>query len=69
MSPQYFNDIERGRRVPSNGTIRQMAVILSLDSDYLHFLAGRWPDDVMMVDVTPQQVHDLMQIFRNRIQR
>jgi transcriptional regulator with XRE-family HTH domain len=69
ISPQYLNDIEHERRIPSTDVIRQIAEILSLDADYLHFLARKWPDDLVAGSVTPQQVQKLMVAFRRTINK
>ena len=50
MSASYLNDIERDRRNPPNAhIIRQLASTLDLDQDYLFFLAGRIPIDLLEV--------------------
>jgi transcriptional regulator with XRE-family HTH domain len=64
ISPQYLNDIERDRRVPSGEVIRGLAAALGLDSDYLHYLAKKWPDDLAEASLEPSQVRDLMFAFR-----
>ena len=48
MSASYLNDIERDRRNPPNARIiRQLSSTLDLDEDYLWFLAGRIPPDML----------------------
>lgn len=64
ISPQYLNDIERDRRVPSSEVIRALAGTLGLDSDYLHYLAKKWPEDLAEAALDPAQVRDLMFAFR-----
>ena len=59
MSASYLNDIERDRRNPPNAhIIRQLASALDLDEDYLFFLAGRIPVDLLEVP------HDQVTISR-----
>ena len=59
MSASYLNDIERDRRNPPNAhIIRQLASTLDLDEDYLFFLAGRIPIDLLEVP------HDQVTISR-----
>lgn len=45
ITPQYLNDIEHDRRVPSPDIVTKLAEILEVDSDYLEYLAGRIPQD------------------------
>ncbi len=69
ISPQYLNDIERVRRVPSSEIIRGLASVLGLDSDYLHYLAKKWPEDLAEASLEPTQVRELMFAFRQFNQR
>ena len=49
ISPQYLNDIEHDRRIPSDHVIEKLARVLKLsqeDKDYLHHLAGSLPADL-----------------------
>lgn len=47
LSPQYLNDIEHDRRMPSSSQfVTQVATVLSLDVEYLSFLADTWPDSL-----------------------
>src|SRR3984893_8603990 len=48
ISPQYLNDIEHDRRSPSSDrTVQQFADALGIDRDWLYYLAGRFPEDVL----------------------
>jgi transcriptional regulator with XRE-family HTH domain len=67
ISPQYLNDIERDRRVPSSEVIVQLAVHLALKSDYLHALARKWPDDLAIEKAKPEKIQELMVAFRKSI--
>ena len=64
ISPQYLNDIEHDRRTPATEVISQMAEVLDLDPDYLHYLARKWPDDLADGNLEPEQVRKLMFAFR-----
>lgn len=64
ISPQYLNDIERDRRIPVSYLIEQFAKILKLDKDYLHFLAGRVPDDLRSLRVDQHKFAESMMAFR-----
>lgn len=45
ISIPYLSDIENDRRQPeSDHLIRQFALALDLDPDYLHYLGGRFPE-------------------------
>lgn len=64
IAAQYLNDIERGRRNPSSDhLVRQFAEKLNLKSDYLFFLAGKFPNDVTR-NLTPDKVAKAMVAFR-----
>src|SRR6266496_1964712 len=65
ISPQYLNDIEHDRRSPSSDLlVQQLATILKLDSDYLYFLAGKFPKDVVRNAAPPERVQQAMVAFR-----
>lgn len=64
IAPQYLNDIEHGRRSPSSGhLIKQFAEELDLESDYLFFLAGKFPTDISR-SLPPKKVVEAMVSFR-----
>lgn len=66
ISPQYLNDIERDRRVPSSSQlIEQFASVLKLDKDYLSFLAGRWPDSMRESIKSAEDFSKRMVAFRS----
>lgn len=66
ISPQYLNDIERDRRVPTSAElIDQFATVLSLDEDYLYFLAGRWPENIRESIKTAEEFSQSMLAFRS----
>lgn len=46
VTPQYLNDIEHNRRIPSEEVIDALARVLGLDVDTLRLLAGQQPKDV-----------------------
>src|SRR6266446_3259081 len=69
ISPQYLNDIEHDRRSPAPEVIVQFAKILDLSPDYLHLLAGKWPEDVPIGKAKPEDVHKLMVAIRKTLRR
>lgn len=65
ISPQYLNDIEHDRRMPSSDRmVHQFADALVLDRDWLYYLAGRFPDDVRAKGLSEHQVAAAMRAFR-----
>ncbi|MDD2758318.1 MAG: helix-turn-helix transcriptional regulator [Patescibacteria group bacterium] len=44
ISPQYLNDIERDRRIPSNYVLEEIAKTLDIDPIYLFLFAEKLPD-------------------------
>lgn len=69
ISPQYLNDIEHDRRSPSSEVITQIASVLSLNADYLHFLAKKWPEDLAAGAAKEEDIRNLMVAFRQTISR
>lgn len=67
ITPQYLNDIEHDRRIPTSFLIGQLATILKLDVDYLHFLAGRVPEDLRRLTVDQKQFANSMTAFRRSL--
>jgi transcriptional regulator with XRE-family HTH domain len=68
ITPQYLNDIEHDRRNPSSDHIvQQFAEQLNLPSDYLYYLAGRIPADVLGKKLSPQDVSKFMTAFRRSV--
>jgi transcriptional regulator with XRE-family HTH domain len=68
ISPQYLNDIERGRRnPPPEYIIKQLAKELDLSEDYLYFLAGKLPNN-LQDDYSQNDVEAAMKAFRKRLQ-
>jgi transcriptional regulator with XRE-family HTH domain len=66
ISPQYLNDIEHDRRSPSSDRmVQQFAEALDIDSDWLYYLAGRFPEDVRMKKLSPNEVAHAMLAFRS----
>jgi transcriptional regulator with XRE-family HTH domain len=65
ISPQYLNDIERNRRQPSSDhLIRQFAQVLGVEADYLHYLAGKFPDEIRRRNLSESEVAQAFQAFR-----
>jgi transcriptional regulator with XRE-family HTH domain len=47
ISPQYLNDLEHDRRnPPSESLLKQLAIVLGVDLEYLCSVAGEMPADV-----------------------
>ena len=68
ISAQYLNDIEHDRRNPPNEHIvRQLADTLELDLDYLLFLAGRFPADVLEMSRDQEGIKTAMKAFRSSL--
>ena len=68
ISPQYLNDIEHDRRnPPGEFMIRQLSSLLELDSDYLLFLAGRFPSDLREMSRDQDGVTSAMRAFRRTL--
>ncbi len=65
ISPQYLNDIERDRRNPSSEhLIRQFAKVLKIDADYLHYLAGKLPEEIRQKNLSVEAVKEVFTAFR-----
>jgi transcriptional regulator with XRE-family HTH domain len=68
ISAQYLNDIEHDRRSPSSDLmVQQFATILKLDANYLYYLAGKIPAELMKANLSPEQVQKLMVAFRKTL--
>ena len=68
ISAQYLNDIEHDRRnPPSEYIVRQLADTLDLDLDYLLFLAGRFPSDVLEMSRDQEGIKTAMRAFRSSL--
>jgi transcriptional regulator with XRE-family HTH domain len=65
ISPQYLNDIEHDRRSPSSDRLVQhFAEALKIDADWLYFLAGRFPEDIRIKQLSEKDVAQAMRAFR-----
>ena len=68
ISAQYLNDIEHDRRnPPGESIIRQLAETLELEVDYLFFLAGRLPSDVLELTQDREDISQAMKAFRRNL--
>ena len=66
ISPQYLNDIEQNRRNPSSDhMVHQFSEVLSIDADWLYYLAGKFPADVRQKKMSQQEVSQAMVAFRS----
>jgi transcriptional regulator with XRE-family HTH domain len=65
VSPQYLNDIELNRRIPSTHLLYELARELELEADTLLRLAGLG-ETVMReyLDAHPAQAEEVIQLFR-----
>lgn len=70
ISPQYLNDIEHDRRRPSSDhMVQQFIDVLAINSDWLYYLAGRFPEDVRRPQYSEQEVEQGMVAFRRSVGR
>lgn len=69
ISPQYLNDIEHGRRVPSPEVLKGLGRTLKVAADYLHFLTGSLPSDLKGRVVSEEEVVEAYQLFRKKLDR
>jgi transcriptional regulator with XRE-family HTH domain len=68
ISPQYLNDIERDRRSPtSDHLIQQFAKVLKADLDFLHYLAGRLPTEILERNPSEAKVKEAFAAFRQAL--
>ncbi|MBR0795661.1 helix-turn-helix transcriptional regulator [Bradyrhizobium jicamae] len=65
ISQQYLNDIEHDRRSPSSDRmVQQFSDVLGINRDWLYYLAGRFPEDVRVRNLSQEQVRKAMLAFR-----
>jgi len=70
ISPQYVNDIERDRRSPtSDNLIQQFAKVLKIDADYLHYLAGKLPEEIRAKNLSEDAVKAAFTAFRKPVKK
>ena len=70
ISPAYLNDIEHGRRnPPTELLLQQLALVLGLDLDYLHYLAGELPPDLVTPEQDPAAVAAAFAVFRKTLRK
>lgn len=68
FSPQYLNDIEHDRRSPkSELLVEQLSHILQIDADYLYYLAGRIPPDLVRTGSSPAGVSRALTVLRKAL--
>jgi transcriptional regulator with XRE-family HTH domain len=68
LSPQYLNDIERGRRMPSQAVIEELARVLDLNKDELTLLSGQQLPEVQNhIEANPANVGEIAKAFRRVI--
>jgi transcriptional regulator with XRE-family HTH domain len=65
ISEQYLFDIERGNRNPKKESlIRRFANVLEIDFDYLMYLNGRIPEDLIRMELSEDEVKKLFNMMR-----
>jgi len=69
ISPQYLNDIEHDRRVPSSDVTESLARVLKIAPEYLHFLTGALPEDLKRRTVDEAEVVKAYQLFRRHLDK
>jgi len=67
VSPQYLNDIEHGRRMPSEDVLEQLAANLEIERYYLLHLAGTVPSDLRSLKGNSQQIVAAYKAFRRQL--
>jgi transcriptional regulator with XRE-family HTH domain len=64
VSPQYLNDIERGRRSPpSDDVVERLAKSLGMSPDVLYVCGGRLPPRLRDTDADPETILDALCAF------
>ena len=69
ISTTYLNDIERGRRRPSEQLVKQFAEALDLEMDYLSHMLGIVPPDLVNRKVSKKQVLSAYEAFRKELDK
>src|SRR5205809_7755082 len=70
ISPQYLNDLERGRRnPPAPQLLDQFIRELNIESDWLYYVAGQYPEDLRRGALDQAQVREAFQAFRRGLNR
>jgi transcriptional regulator with XRE-family HTH domain len=70
ISPQYLNDFERDRRVPSSDRlIEQFAEVLGISEYVLYHRVGEVPKDLRDTEVDDETVVEAWTTFRRTLQR
>jgi len=70
ISAQYLSDIENNRRNPSSSfLIEQFTTLLKVDKDYLYYLAGRVPEDIVDRTLNQGEFSHAMLAFRKSLDK
>jgi transcriptional regulator with XRE-family HTH domain len=65
MTQSYLNDIEHGRRGPcSDVMLEQMALYLGIQTDYLYYIAGRLPPDIVLMNIDAEHIEVIIGLLR-----
>jgi transcriptional regulator with XRE-family HTH domain len=67
ISPQYLNDIEHDRRIPSPEVLDALIAYYDLPPDWLHYLAGSMPPDIKAVGASEAEVVAAFRAFRKKL--
>jgi len=70
ISIPFLVDLEHDRCKPSDQVLEQLAKVLTVDSDVLYFLAGRFPADLSATTVnSAQELAAGWKAFRREVKR
>jgi transcriptional regulator with XRE-family HTH domain len=69
ISAQYLNDLERDRRNPPAHLIDQFAASLGLPREYLDYVAGQMPPELLGMRAQPDRVEAAFRAFRRELSK
>ena len=70
ISRSYLCDIEKDRRKPaSDSLINKLSAALCVNPEYLFYLAGRIPPDIVALECEPMEAHGGFTEFRGSVRR
>lgn len=56
IAPQYYHDIENGRRIPGDDVLTKLAQVLEFDLDFAFYLIEKYPLDLRGNKTKPKVV-------------
>jgi transcriptional regulator with XRE-family HTH domain len=68
ISTTYINDIEHGKRNPSEAVLEQLGKVLKIERDYLYHLLGVLPADLKEKKIEKRKVLSAYQVFRRALE-